>query len=296
MLTLLSIKTPNTYSTLSIHGSHKVVIESLLRGLANLHVPFTFNNWNNLTDIVYINSDINKLKHAIKLKREGRIKKLVAGPNLVVRPIDDGGLVGSKEIDLYLVNSDWTLASYIEDMPKLESKIAIWYAGVDPQYWNPPKKVITKNVLIYCKTESNEFHKNIGDITEKAGYIPIYIKYGRYKHDEYKAKLSNCCCAIFISRSESQGIALSEAWAMNIPTLVWNPKELNAHGKIYKTVSACPYLTEETGREWKTLEELKVLLSQYNKSEYHPRNWVLSHMTDEKSAECFLNIMKRINI
>ena len=275
-------------------SSASPVIGSLLRGLATLAIPHDFNNWANLGDIVYVNSDIGMLQKAIELKRHNRIKRLIAGPNLVVRPIDHNGLVGSQEIDMYLVNSEWTYLSYLEDMPKLRNALKIWFTGVDAEYWKPAEIPKQRNVLVYWKTENESFCSQIEQSIQAHGFTPIRLRYGSYVKEQYKQLLNSVLFSVFISRSESQGIALLESWAMNVPTLVWNPRELNAHEKQYSTVSACPYLTGATGRDWKNIDEFDALLNNIDETlaTCQPREWVLSHMTDVWSARCMLNLIK----
>ena len=55
-----------------------------------------------------------------------------------------------------------------------------------------------------------------------------------------------CLLAVFLSSSESQGIALAEAWSMNVPTFVWNPKPKELNGRYFPSVDSAPYLTPET--------------------------------------------------
>lgn len=271
------------------------VIGSLLRGLRALGIPHDFNNWADIGDLVYVNSDTSLLVRAMELKRHRKIKRLIAGPNLVVRAIDLNGLIGRSEIDMYFVNSAWTKTAYLEDMPSLHSRLQIWFAGVDTDDWCPlHQKQASNEIIVYWKTESEEFCTRVESIVRKYNFKPIRVSYGSYKKDEYKEVLNRAQCAIFISRSESQGIALLEAWSMNVPTLVWNPKELAAHGRVYNEVSACPYLTKATGSEWKTFEQLELLLQTIDQllPTYAPRQWTVENMTDVHSAACMLQCIK----
>ena len=52
--------------------------------------------------------------------------------------------------------------------------------------------------------------------------------------------------AVFMSRSESQGLALAEAWAMDVPTLVWQSPP-GEPGSVFSLSDPAPYLTSDTG-------------------------------------------------
>lgn len=281
------------FKRITVVGSNKLtpVISSLLRGFERLGVSHDFNNWSNPGDVVYVNSEISMLERAIRLKKQGKIKRLIAGPNLVVRPIDHGGIIGAREIDRYFVNSQWTHRAYQEDMHELGGHLHIWFAGVDEQFWKPANIKRDKNVLIYWKTEPESFCSQVEAAVKKQGYNPVRLRYGNYRKEHYRKMLESAACAIFISKVESQGIALLESWAMDVPTLVWNPQNFRAYGKVYSESSSCPYLSEKTGKDWQTVGQLQQLLSNLKNivSECHPRQWVLDHMTDTHAAQCMLD-------
>jgi hypothetical protein len=242
---------------------------------------------------------MDALKQAISWKRSGKIKRLLAGPNLVVSPKDHNGIILSPEIDKYMVNSEWTKTAYIEDAPQLSQNIAIWPAGVDTKYWAPSQLLSiknTNNVLVYWKTESLEFCQTIEQILRKHNWNPIRIQYGHYNQETYKQMLENSVFAVFISRSESQGLALAEAWAMDVPTIVWNPNELTINGRIYSESSACPYLTLQTGICWKSFEEFEqsLLNIPLHLISFSPRAWVLKNMSDAASANILISIINSI--
>ena len=103
--------------------------------------------------------------------------------------------------------------------------------------------------------------------------------------------------AVVIDRVESQGLFLAEAWAMNVPTLCFDPHCYrwicpNETYDYFHTSSA-PYLSEATGAEWFELSELELLLDNIEqlKKKSYPRKWVEEHMTDEVCAERFLEII-----
>lgn len=76
----------------------------------------------------------------------------------------------------------------------------------------------------------------------------------------------------FLSQSESQGIALAEAWAMDVPTFSWNPREFVYKMHTFKNVSSAPYTTSENGTLWKDIDELYCALNLFLKENtYSPR-------------------------
>ena len=287
------------FKRLTVVGSSTLspVISSLLRGLKTLGVPHDFNNWDNPGDVMYVNSDINMLRRAINLKKQGKIRRLLAGPNLVIRAIDHGGLIGSPAIDLYFVNSRWTHRAYSEDMASLTDRLHIWFAGVDAEYWKPTNTKNSKEVLVYWKTEPEPFCAQVESVIRKKGFNPVRIQYGSYKKEHYKKMLEQAVFVVFISKVESQGIALLEAWSMDVPTLVWNPQDFRAYGKVYSEVSSCPYLTDACGRDWKYLPQLEALLDKASEiiASCASRQWVHENMTDAHSAQCMLDFINKLN-
>lgn len=109
------------------YGGHYAVTRSLVEGLSALGASFNYNSvglWG-LADTVAVLSGIGVLEQAIRLKEEGRVKRLLADPNLVNLPSDARRLIVNPAVDLYLVNSDWTFEMYTTDVPKLLGRCAI---------------------------------------------------------------------------------------------------------------------------------------------------------------------------
>lgn len=281
-------------SVFAENGGHRAVTSSLREGFFQLKCPYYYNR-RGTADCVLVLSGINNLQQAINMKRSGQIKKLLAGPNVITRSDEYQGLIASPEVDICIVPSDWVRVAYEEETPSLKGRIKTWFAGVDHQYWQPtPTNEIKKQVLIYWKTESAAFCKQIEAVIKRYDLIPICIKFGHYSHEQYKALLDQVLCAVFISVSESQGIALAEAWSMNVPTLVWNSEQLTAHGRVYSVVSSAPYLCSQTGAFWKTLDDLDALLKNLSKllAECNPREWILNNCTHIHTTQKLLEIMR----
>ncbi|MBY0110250.1 MAG: hypothetical protein K2X90_04015 [Candidatus Babeliaceae bacterium] len=276
---------------------HPAVYRSIISGFNKLGITYNVNpsKSSEFGDIVICLDGISSLKRAIKLKNKNRIKKLVVGPSMVGRATEHNHILTNSAIDYYLTPSEWNMIGYVEDEPALKRVIHIWPAGVDSEYWQPQNNLKNKSkVLIYWKTESQEFCDKVKNILLSYGWEPLIIKYGNYKQEHYKELLSQVKFAVFISVTESQGLALAECWAMNIPTLVWDcQKPLEYLGKTYHIVSSCPYLTEQTGKRWKELKELEELLKNIESywHEFNPREWVLNNMTDEISVNLLLKII-----
>ena len=281
------------------YGGHAGVTRSLVEGLASLGARYRYNPTvvSEVGEVVVVLAGITPLLQAIGWKRSGRIGTLLAGPNIVVRPIEFDGVIAAPEVDVCIVPSGWVRRAYVEDVPALEERIRIWAAGVNQHYWNGARQTTgTRMVLLYIKGAPEALWQRTEELLRLQGWNPTRVLYGQYEKLEYRHKLKTSAFAVFLSRSESQGLALAEAWAMGVPTLVWNPGELTFEGRRYTEVSSCPYLTNKTGVSWTTLEEFEAILSQieYNLPYFAPRRWVLSHITDERAAQNFLSIVSEI--
>jgi glycosyltransferase involved in cell wall biosynthesis len=280
-------------NTPSKYSGHYAVMRSIIIGMDEANIPYVFNP--NILTMSYKNvhvfSNISALKIAIFLKRIGIIKHLSAGPNLVVSSADENGILSSKYIDKIVLNSEWTKMFYIlENSAITPDKIVLWAAGVDVKYWDLGKRDHPKlNILFYIKNEEKELLKDCKEIAKKYNLTFSEIFYGKYKLKEFKEELMMADCVVYFSKSESQGIALAEIWATDIPTFVWNPGVFNYQSKSYECSSA-PYLTEETGRFFKNPNEFDVIISEFasQKTTYKPREYTIKHFSDIVAAQDFV--------
>lgn len=185
--------------------------------------------------------------------------------------------------------------NYLNDLPILKDKIEVWPAGVNIDYWKPnhDKK---HQVLLYVKTDNRKMVKFVESYLEKHKINYSVIEYGKYRKSEYRRRLSKAAWAIFLSESESQGIAMLEAWSMNVPTYVWNPGQVIYEGNLIKDTSSCPYLTEDTGDHWKNIVEFKGKFDIFtsNLDKYRPRWWVVNNMTNLHAAIRIISIADKI--
>lgn len=123
----------------------------------------------------------------------------------------------------------------------------------------------------------------------------VRLGYGDHTREEYKKELDRSSIAVFLSSFETQGIALAEAWAMDVPTLVWNPRsEASWRGRSFVAKSSAPYLTAATGMDWITIDQLAQTLRDAlaKRASFSPREWVLANMTDAICSAHLLEIIE----
>lgn len=278
------------------YTGHPGVTRSLVEGLRKVGANFNYNPAciEHVGETVVVLADRGALEQAINWKKEGKISRLLAGPNLVVLPSDAPELITAPEIDVYLVNSEWTYRAYLDDAPVLKENGHIWAAGVDTKFWRPSHHIVSnRRILIYQKNAPEGVMTGCRRVIEHAEFKTVTLKYGEYSAVDFLEKLRECEAAVFLSPSESQGIALAEAWAVDVPTMVWNPGWFTYDGKRLKCSSA-PYLTRETGLFFNRLEDFKNVFIEWqkNKDDFSPRKWVINNMTDDICAMKLLKLAK----
>jgi len=277
------------------YGGHFAVTRSLIEGLQKANIPFIYNpqRVKDCTERVVVLAGIKTLEQAIGLRKKGIIKKLAAGPIIVTHPGDNPEIIGSPCIDRYIVNSDWVKALYALDMPKLEPKLIIWPAGVDEQIWKPagsPKS--NRSILLYVKTPNKQLIEDCRQIAREAGFEVTTLEYGSYSTEQYKTLLDQNSIMVYLTETESQGIALCEAWSMGVPSLVWNQGIFCWQGQNLPASSA-PYLSNETGVFFRDAVEFKDVLQRLasHSFQFNPRKWILDNQTDERSARLLMDLL-----
>lgn len=275
-------------------GPHAVVA-SLLRGLDEMGVFYKFNSEIDKNDIIYVNNSLDALLWAINLKKTGKIYKLIAGPNIVVTPDEYDSLITANEIDLYILPSDWNRNWWLSIKPNLAKKLVIWAAGVkDLDFFDNTNK---ENVLVYRKNVSEDIFKKVINVLEKKKIKYSIINYGKFKQADYFLLLKKTSCLIYLQESESQGIALIEAWANNVPTFIWNNEVLKYKNYFWSDSKiSAPYLNNQCGLFFKNEKELSVILDNFfnKKNKFYPRDYYLSNFTDKICAQKFLELINLV--
>lgn len=278
----------------------EAVLSSLRRGLAELGVPFSVNSWRraNRAEAVGVLSGVGVLEEGIRRRSGAEGTRLLAGPNLVTLPSHEAELFCRPEVDVVLVPSPWVKALYESDLPELEGRVEVWPAGVDADFWKPrpapggAAAAAGGRAILFVKEGVGQPNASPALVAaarrtlEAAGLSVVELRYGAYSRREYLTTLQAADLMVAFSASESQGIALAEAWSADVPTLVWDQGALCIDGVEYETSSA-PYLSVMTGAPFKTESELKGAVELFLESAgtmFAPRDWVTSNLTDEICA------------
>ncbi len=200
------------------------VIKSIENGLKSYNYEFRIDPPAELIgNVVHVVSGIEALRKILALKKQGVVKKIIAGPNLVITPKDENGIIMDSLIDVILLPSEWTKKFYDSFDEELSKKTIIWPAGVEIPLANTSEKKF--DFLIYKKNIPEQIFKNIIKLisNKKLNYKIIY--YGKFNQQNYFNLLNQSRYMIYLQEVESQGLSLQEAWARNVPTLVWNKDE-----------------------------------------------------------------------
>lgn len=295
-----------TYDTGCADGwagcGHKGVGPSIRRGLTSLGVKFHWQPTHDdrVADVVYMHAgDMHTLRQALAWKAAGKVKVVVTGPNVVGGDLSCAGDSAMQDplLNAYVVPSFWVALLMDVQCPWLWGRIRTLANGVDEQYWKPsvPREQ-RKKALLYLKSGDAALHNSLESVVRAAGYDTIRIRYGSYTRDQKKAALGQSRFMVLVTQTESQGIAAAEAWAMDVPTLVWStfgwqPPDNPSFSLVS---SPCPYLTPATGAFFSSASELSFLLTHWHAWEQvhiAPREWLLRHLTDALAVKNLLRVL-----
>jgi hypothetical protein len=282
------------YNNHPVYRGHFAVTRSLVQGLTNINADFNYNprSVKSISENVIILSGVRTLQQAINLKKAGIIKKIYAGPNIVVFLQDHECILSSVEVDYIVTPSEWIVDLYSEDDSRIRERCVVWPAGVDTEYWKPNNYNKCKRILFFIK-QSSSLVCSVDpyiDYIKKRGWNIDIIRYRRYTHDEYLNKLNDSCLLIGFSSSESQGMAWNEAWSANVPTMIWKNDSSVFDGRRFKS-SAAPYLNDSNGVFFEGINDFIDKFIKWEGGEIHmsPREWSIKYMSDDVLARKMYN-------
>jgi hypothetical protein len=167
---------------------------------------------------------------------------------------------------------------YVEQHGLSGSRVIVWPAGIDHDYWDPTVTNGSQYLLLYVKTNVSQLElSNISEFAEGLNLQLKIITYGDYKMKQFRELLRNSQGVVWAGSTESQGLAQFESWAMNVPTLVRRARNFNDSG----VGSESPYLTAQTGLITEVDHIAKSDLHTFSEMmpSFQPRNWIIQNAT-----------------
>lgn len=272
-----------------------VVYTNLEKGLEKIGYSTKVNPpiWAVNSDVGVL-SNIDALTWAIRAKKNGRISYLVAGPNLVLTPDDHEKILISPEIDKIVVPCQWVKDLYTSVAPSIQNRLYIWPVGIDTDKLSSLKEQEQNMIVVYQKNAPDEIFNAVLAKLKQVGQEYKVLFYGQYAHEEYLALLKKAKALIFLSQSESQGIALFEAWSYDVPVLAWDRGYwVSTDGtRRWDGASSAPYLTSQSGMRFMNSQDFTKVFPFFMESlgSFSPREYVLQNFTLEICAQRYLSL------
>jgi len=287
----------NIISTQDRHpvvGGPAKVFRNLIKGLDKIGYPYVINRDLNATKRLWIHDDVTALRY-LHLSRALKI----AGPNLYSMPRDiPKGIVWDNVI--CVLPSAQTVARW-KTTGFDSCKLVVWPVGIDTEEFYPSNIAwADRRVMVYHKwREPNEL-PIIFEALHRAKLNYTFVYYGRYSETEFKQLLDQTSFVIWHGGSETQGIALQEIMACDIPILVC---DVRTHGDdkspylFYENeksipATAVPYFADCCGIRVTDLSLLEDNIRKMAQGRFifAPREYVMNHLSLESQATKFVSL------
>jgi hypothetical protein len=227
-------------------------------------------------------------------------KKFILGPHFSVLPDEKVLSIDTSKNNVTYIMPSQSAKDVWLDYQFTHMPIKVCPFGVDTRTFAESPVQKTK-ILIYVKLRYQHELDGVLSFLFTEGYsmndIEILV-YGRYNEQDYITFLSRAKFCIWIGSTESQGFALQECLACNVPILVWNIRRFSQYQNdsqfITSEATSVPFWDASCGELFYTLEELpdafQKLTNGIANIEYFPRQFILSNLSDEICGQIFSSI------
>lgn len=235
--------------------------------------------------------------------------KVIYGPQFWVFP--EGSIVGPIEEEyasrsVYNCLSQWVKNVFIETTESLRTPLVPLPFSVDTARFKPahPREEPMYDCIVYLKGRPASMLQKAQEHLDQRGLRYKVFRYGSYNEAEYLHALQHTRWFLSIDAYESQGFALEEAMATNVPLLVLDGTSMydyvEADGKVtYEnkrplvlSATAVPYWSEgETGLRITSMDDLPSSIDRMmaTYTSYRPRDYILRTLSDEVCMRRMLN-------
>lgn len=177
--------------------------------------------------------------------------------------------------------------------------------GVNVEDIKPVPNTERPHILVYYKRRQRDHLTYVQSYLESNNIPYRLVEYGNYRDDYFKYILKSTKFVIWIGTHESQGFALQETLAANVPVLLWDAKSMFQEidngrvlyepykGKYDLAASSAPAWSNECGIRFYEKEEFVDALKRMNESwkTFAPREFIEKTVGLKASMENMAKVM-----
>lgn len=216
-------------------------------------------------------------------------KLIIMGPHFCVFPtpyLKSLNIVNNNVV--FNILSEWIITNWKKEMTNNLPLVALPYP-VDIDRFKPDETIQkTNEVFIYIKNRRvQDANKIIQHLSALKYRISVFNYKQKYSEEDYIKFLKRACFGVWIGCNESQGFALQEALASNVPLLVYDVKHMGQeenyeHNAKYCSLSSTviPYWDERCGEYFYDEKEFeqKLLIFISKLQDYKPREFIMENL------------------
>lgn len=195
--------------------------------------------------------------------------------------------------------SDWVLKMREEYAPSNMPTVRFPFA-VNIAQFQPTKREKDLDCLVYIKHREPGFVEKAIKIIQAAGISYETLFYAKYMEFEYMKLLERARFMICLDAHETQGFALQEAMASDVPLLVCDVKSM--YEEFYEyfhphanqapkqlLATSVPWWSEQCGLRIFDLEDLPQAIETMKTTPFSPRQFILENLSPEVCMDRILD-------
>jgi glycosyltransferase involved in cell wall biosynthesis len=289
-----------------VGGTSRVFL-NLLAGLDRIGARYRINDYRRIRKSPNELACVIGKPHVLaKIPRETPILFGTAGYG---HPVDDSAVVIRHNICAVLAPALWVKELYDAHWPGMTK---VWPCGIDTDLWRPNADVSKDiDVLIYDKIRWRRDElmppllRELHAATNALGLRTETIRYGSYRETEFQRKVERSRAMVFLCEHESQGFALQQTLATDVPVLAWDrggywqDPNYYPHRVLGGPVTSVPYWDDRCGDKFIGSGDLKAEFDLFWRKVldrcFRPRELIVETLTLEQRARAYLDIVDSID-
>ena len=232
---------------------------------------------------------------------------ILFGTSIYSHPNDNPGLPRERAIKRVLVPSSWVQHMFEAVWPGL---VSVWPVGIDIERWAPgPTVAKDVDVLVYDKIvwERERYQSELIDPLyaelKRRGLRIETLRYGSYREEDLLALSRRSRAMVYLSRHETQGIAVQQMLAAGVPVFAWDEGGFWQDPKYYPRevkfgpVTSVPYWNDLCGVKFRSgagiTAEFDLFWRGVGSGSFCPRQMIVENLTLEKCASEYVALARR---